>query len=71
MTKQEIRDMVVRVRGFYTDSLDGKSVSFTGVNGRTITNHDPAAMRAELEYWENRLRNVSCRGGGYKLANFV
>lgn len=71
MTKQEIQDMVVRVRGFYMDSLDGKSVSFTGVNGRTITNHDPAAMREELEYWESRLRKASCRGGGYKLANFV
>lgn len=71
MTKQELSEMVVRVRGFYTDSLDGKSVSFTGVNGRTITNHDPIAMRAELAYWEKRLRNASGRGGGYKLANFV
>lgn len=71
MTKQELSEMVVRVRGFYNDSLDGKAVSFTGVNGRTITNHDPLAMRAELEYWEKRLRNASCRGGGYKLANFV
>ncbi|MBI6162471.1 hypothetical protein JEQ05_12620 [Serratia liquefaciens] len=71
MTKQELSEMVVRVRGFYTDALDGKSVSFTGVNGRTITNHDPAAMRDELEYWEKRLRNASGRGGGYKLANFV
>jgi hypothetical protein len=71
MTKQELSEMVVRVRGFYTDTLDGKSVSFTGVNGRTITNHDPAAMRNELEYWEKRLRNASGRGSGYKLANFV
>nr|WP_309300387.1 hypothetical protein [Citrobacter koseri] len=41
MTKTEIQQMLVTVRQAYRDSLDGKSVSFTGVNGRAITNHDP------------------------------
>ena len=50
MTKSEIQQMLVTVRQAYRDSLDGKSVSFTGVNGRAITNHDPVALRRELEY---------------------
>lgn len=70
MTKDEVLNMLVTVRQAYSDSLDGKSVSFTGVNGRAITNHDPAALRAELEYWERRWRRLSGRGGPYKLANF-
>lgn len=37
MTKTEIQQMLVTVRQAYRDSLDGKSVSFTGVNGRAIT----------------------------------
>ena len=32
MTKSEIQQMLVTVRQAYRDSLDGKSVSFTGVN---------------------------------------
>ncbi|HBA5296249.1 TPA: hypothetical protein J8132_005363, partial [Escherichia coli] len=54
MKKDEIFQMLVIVRQAYRDSLDGKSVSFTGVNGRAITNHDPVALRRELEYWEKR-----------------
>jgi len=69
--KNEIFRMLTLVRQAYADSLDGKSVSFTGVNGRAITNHDPAALRAELEYWEKRWRKASGRCGPYKLANFV
>lgn len=71
MKKDEIFRILTMVRQAYADSLDGKNVSFTGVNGRAITNHDPAALRAELEYWEKRWRNASGRGGPYKLANFV
>lgn len=62
--------MVAVVRQAYQDSLDGKSVSFTGANGRAITNHDPAAMRAELDHWEGRLQRATRRGRGYKLAFF-
>lgn len=71
MNRNDIYQMLLTVRQAYRDSLDGKSVSFTGVNGRAITNHDPAALRAELEYWEKRWRNLSGRGGPYKLANFL
>ncbi|WP_320728289.1 hypothetical protein [Enterobacter ludwigii] len=71
MKKDEIFQMLVIVRQAYRDSLDGKSVSFTGVNGRAITNHDPVALRAELEYWEKRWRNASGRGINLKLANFL
>ncbi|WP_430969637.1 hypothetical protein [Serratia nevei] len=71
MTRQEIQAQLELVRKYYNDSLDGKAVSFTGANGRAITNHDPAAMRAELEYWERRLRKASNRGSGYKLVNFL
>lgn len=70
MTKDEILDMLIMVRHAYRDALDGKSVSFTGVNGRSITNHDPAALRKELEFWEKRWRIASGRGGSIKLANF-
>lgn len=49
MTRNEIKQMLDKVRQAYTDSLDGKAVSFTGVNGRAVTNHDPVAMRNELE----------------------
>ncbi|HCR3324283.1 TPA: hypothetical protein ON514_003904 [Citrobacter freundii] len=70
MTKSEIQQMLVTVRQAYRDSLDGKSVSFTGVNGRAITNHDPVALRRELEYWEKRLVAVNRRGGSFKLARF-
>lgn len=71
MTKEEIHKTLIMVRQAYTDSLDGKSVSFTGVNGRAITNHDPKALRDELEYWEKRWRTVNSRGASYKLANFL
>jgi hypothetical protein len=71
MTKEEILQTLIMVRQAYRDSLDGKSVSFTGVNGRAITNHDPVALRAELEYWEKRWRAVTRRGASYKLANFL
>lgn len=71
MTKDEIYSMLLMVRRAYQDSLDGKNVSFTGVNGRAITNHDPVALRTELEYWEGRWRTVTRRGGSYKLANFL
>lgn len=71
MTKSEIRETLELVRQAYKDCLDGKSVSFTGVNGRAITNHDPAAIRAEIQYWEKRLEAVSRRGGPYKLAKFL
>ncbi|MEL8900586.1 hypothetical protein J4Y99_26715 [Escherichia coli] len=71
MTKSEIQQMLVTVRQAYRDSLDGKSVSFTGVNGRAITNHDAKALRDELEYWERRWRAVSNRNGSFKLANFL
>jgi hypothetical protein len=70
VTRSEIFKTLQMVRQAYQDSLDGKSVSFTGVNGRAITNHDPAALREELEYWEARWRTVSRRGGPYKLARF-
>lgn len=63
--------MLVTVRQAYRDSLDGKSVSFTGVNGRAITNHDPVALRKELEYWEKRWQAVNGRGTNFKLANFL
>ncbi len=71
MTKDEIHQTLIMVRQAYTDSLDGKSVSFTGVNGRAITNHDPVALRVELEYWEKRWRAATRRGTSYKLANFL
>ena len=70
MTAQEIRAMRDRVLQAYQDSLDGKTVSFTGVNGRTLTNHDPIAIREELTYWESRLQRAVQRGAGYKLAIF-
>lgn len=70
MTKSEIQQMLVTLRQAYRDSLDGKSVSFTGVNGRAITNHDPVALRRELEYWEKRWVAVNRRGGSFKLARF-
>lgn len=70
MTRIEIQSMVTLVRQAYQDALDGKTVSFTGVNGRTITNHDPVALRTEITYWENRLQRVTQRGNGYKLASF-
>lgn len=71
MKKEEVYQTLVMVRQAYRDSLDGKSVSFTGVNGRAITNHDPAALRAELEYWEKRwvaVRQPTRKP--YKLARF-
>ncbi|MGR3929520.1 hypothetical protein [Pseudocitrobacter faecalis] len=71
MTKPEILKNLQLVQQAYQDSLDGKSVSFTGVNGRAITNHDPVALRTELEYWEGRWRRVNRPGGQYKLARFV
>lgn len=71
MTKSEIQQMLVTVRQAYRDSLDGKSVSFTGVNGRAITNHDPVALRKELEYWEKCWQAVNGRGTNFKLANFL
>ncbi|QMG23701.1 hypothetical protein HVY64_18135 [Escherichia coli] len=71
MTKSEIQQMLVTVRQAYRDSLDGKRVSFTGVNGRAITNHDPVALRKELEYWEKRWQAVNGRGTNFKLANFL
>lgn len=71
MTKDEIHQTLIVVRQAYRDSLDGKSISFTGVNGRAITNHDPVALRAELEYWEKRWRTATSRGASYKLANFL
>lgn len=70
MTRNEIYRMLLTVRQAYADSLDGKSVSFTGVNGRAITNHDPVALRTELDYWERRWRAARGRGGSYKLARF-
>ncbi|EQA1467432.1 TPA: hypothetical protein ACIYQ4_001887 [Escherichia coli] len=71
MKKDEIFQMLVIVRQAYRDSLDGKSVSFTGVNGRAITNHDPVALRRELEYWEKRWAEA-CQPTRkpYKLARF-
>jgi hypothetical protein len=71
VTKDEIHKTLIMVRQAYQDSLDGKSVSFTGVNGRAVTNHDPVAMRTELEYWEKRWRTALGRGASYKLANFL
>ena len=70
MTIDALRDMVSRAQQAYLDALDGKSVSFTGVNGRAITNHDPQALRAELVYWENRLQKATSRGRDYRLATF-
>ncbi|MGS3948919.1 hypothetical protein [Escherichia coli] len=69
--KDEIFQILVIVRQAYRDSLDGKSVSFTGVNGRAITNHDPVALRRELEYWEKRWA-AACQPTRkpYKLARF-
>ncbi|MGN7911727.1 hypothetical protein [Enterobacter sp. 22466] len=71
MTRNEVWNMVLLVRQAYQDSLDGKSVSFTGVNGRAITNHDPIALRKELEYWEARWSSLCRRGGSFKLVNFL
>lgn len=71
MKIDEIRAMLLQARQAYQDSLDGKSVSFTGVNGRAITNHEPAALRLEIEYWEKRYRAATVRGGGHKLARFI
>jgi hypothetical protein len=48
VTKDDIWKTLLMVRQAYQDSLDGKSISFTGVNGRAITNHDPKALRDEL-----------------------
>ncbi|WP_368900360.1 hypothetical protein [Mixta calida] len=70
MTKLEIKQMLDMVRQAYRDALDGKSVSFTGVNGRSITNHDPVALRNELAYWEKRYQSASGRRSDYKLARF-
>jgi len=71
MTKDDVFQTLQAVRQAYRDSLDGKSVSFTGVNGRAITNHDPKALRDELEYWERRWRLFTRRSGSHKLANFL
>ncbi|WP_345758132.1 hypothetical protein [Klebsiella aerogenes] len=71
MTKEDLLKTLMMVRQAYQDSLDGKSISFTGVNGRAITNHDPKALREELNYWERRWRAVNNRGGSYKLAKFL
>lgn len=71
MTKDDVFQTLQAVRQAYRDSLDGKSVSFTGVNGRAITNHDPKALRDELEYWERRWRLFTRRGSSPKLANFL
>ncbi|MGG8285594.1 hypothetical protein [Klebsiella sp. 141162] len=71
MTKEDLRKTLMMVRQAYQDSLDGKSISFTGVNGRAITNHDPKALREELDYWERRWRAANNRGGSYKLAKFL
>lgn len=71
MTKDDVFQTLQAVRQAYRDSLDGKSVSFSGVNGRAITNHDPKALRDELEYWERRWRLFTRRGGAHKLANFL
>lgn len=70
MTRDEIRNTLTLIQQAYRDSLDGKSISFTGVNGRAITNHDPAALRKELEYWENRWDKINRRRSPYKLAHF-
>ncbi|MEG3135515.1 hypothetical protein SC206_18315 [Rouxiella sp. T17] len=70
MTLSEISVILERVRQAYQDSLNGKSVSFTGITGRAVTNHDPLALRKELEYWETRYQNATQRGGIHKLAQF-
>lgn len=70
MTKEDLLKTLMMVRQAYQDSLDGKSISFTGVNGRAITNHDPKALREELDYWDRRWRAANNRGGLYKLAKF-
>lgn len=71
MTRVEIKTMLDAVRIAYRDALDGKTVSFTGVNGRTLTNHDPKALREEMIYWEDQYAKAGRRGGPYKLANFL
>ena len=70
MKLTDINDTLKMVRQAYQDSLDGKTVSFTGVNGRTITNHDPVALRKELEYWEQRRATALNRGATVRLARF-
>ncbi|WP_038153474.1 hypothetical protein [Trabulsiella guamensis] len=70
MTREEIWDMLLLVRMAYKDSLEGKSISFTGVNGRSITNHDPDAIREEIRYWEKLWAAANRRGGNVKLAHF-
>jgi len=71
VTKDEIYKMLLLVRQAYADSLDGKSVSFTGVNGRAITNHDPIALRRELDHWEMRWASVNRQRSRFKLATFL
>ncbi|MBT0717810.1 hypothetical protein HGT71_05925 [Rosenbergiella epipactidis] len=71
MTRNEIETMLDKVRQAYLDALDGKAVSFTGINGRAVTNHDPIAIRRELDYWEQRYRLACGHSSGPKLANFL
>ena len=71
MTRSEIEAMLDKVRQAYFDALDGKAVSFTGINGRSVTNHDPIAIRRELDYWEQRYRVACGNSSGPKLANFL
>ncbi|KAB7896002.1 hypothetical protein GA565_08375 [Rouxiella sp. S1S-2] len=71
MTVTEVKTMLDCVRQAYQDSLDGKAVSFTGLNGRAVTHHDPVAMRKELEYWETRYQRAIKPSDTHKLARFT
>jgi hypothetical protein len=72
MTIDEIKALRDAAYQAYLEAMQAKSLSFGGVNNRSITNQDLDKLRAEFERWDRELnrRSGQIAGGQFSLVRF-
>lgn len=59
MTLEEIKEMRDAALQAYKDALQAQSMSFGGVNNRSVTYQDIKDLKAEFEAWDRRYNLAS------------
>lgn len=72
MTVDEIKEMRDIALAAYKNALQAQSMSFGGVNNRSVTYQNVKELKAEFDSWDQRYRQATGKSAGkqFSLATF-
>lgn len=68
MTLEEIKEMRDIALAAYKSALQAQSLSFGGVNNRSVTHQNVKDLKAEFDGWDQRYRQATGKKPGKQFA---